>query len=198
MARQARPLLAIAAMGTHFYPPRNPLGVPRARWAGSLRHGLHRLPPRPHLPHAPLRTQMLHRRAPGRLVSAHGRLRCPALDSRHGRLGNSRTLLPPLLSSPLLASSHRDWQNLKATGAAHAHNLHLHPDDPPPKVWPSGYCKLAAATCATVFWGGETFAPKRRIARSEHLGAWGAGGREEVSVQEFLQVRRSVRAVRRS
>lgn len=96
-----------------------------------------------------------------------------------------RSLSPP----PRHDSRSRNTQNLKATGAAHAHNLHLHPDDPPPKVWPSGYCKLAAATCATVFWGGETFAPKRRIARSEHQGVWGAGGSGEVSVQEFLQVR---------
>lgn len=45
-----------------------------------------------------------------------------------------------------------ELRNLKATGAAHAHNLHLEPHDPPPKVWPSGYHKLAAGTMATVFW----------------------------------------------
>lgn len=34
-----------------------------------------------------------------------------------------------------------DIRNLKATGAAHAHNLHLEPHDPPPKVSP--YCQLS-------------------------------------------------------
>lgn len=41
-----------------------------------------------------------------------------------------------------------DIRALKATGAAHAHNLHLLPSDPPPKVWPSG-CELP------FFFGGE-------------------------------------------
>ena len=35
-----------------------------------------------------------------------------------------------------------DIRALKATGAAHAHNLHLAPGDPPPKVWPSGCASL--------------------------------------------------------
>jgi len=56
---------------------------------------------------------------------------------------------------------------MKATGAAHAHNLHLEPHDPPPNVWPSGVTKLAAATAATVVWGGDDD--------------------EEVGLQTFLQ-----------
>ncbi|KAK4047845.1 hypothetical protein OIV83_005188 [Microbotryomycetes sp. JL201] len=82
-----------------------------------------------------------------------------------------------------------DIRNLKATGAAHAHNLHLEPHDPPPKVWPSGYTKLAAATMATVFWAGDTFAPKRTVARSLHKGDWGRGAQdgEQVGLQQFLQ-----------
>jgi hypothetical protein len=36
-----------------------------------------------------------------------------------------------------------DVRAFKATGAAHAHNVHLDTEkDPPPKVWPSGMCKL--------------------------------------------------------
>ncbi|GAA5872896.1 hypothetical protein JCM1840_005882 [Sporobolomyces johnsonii] len=81
-----------------------------------------------------------------------------------------------------------DIRNLKATGAAHAHNLHLGEEDPPPKVWPSGMTKLAGATMATVFWGGEVFAPKRRVRRRLHRGEWGqAGEDEEVGLQTFLQ-----------
>ncbi|GAA5959872.1 hypothetical protein JCM21900_005989 [Sporobolomyces salmonicolor] len=81
-----------------------------------------------------------------------------------------------------------DIRNLKATGAAHAHNLHLGEEDPPPKVWPSGMTKLAGATMATVFWGGEVFAPKRRVRRRLHRGEWGQAGKdEEVGLQEFLQ-----------
>lgn len=82
-----------------------------------------------------------------------------------------------------------DIRNLKPTGAAHAHNLHLDADDPPPKVWPSGMTKLAAATMATVFWGGDIFAPKRKVRRRLHRGTWGqrGGEREEVGLQVFLQ-----------
>ncbi|BGP55967.1 hypothetical protein JCM8202v2_003574 [Rhodotorula sphaerocarpa] len=82
-----------------------------------------------------------------------------------------------------------DIRNLKPTGAAHAHNLHLEADDPPPKVWPSGMTKLAAATMATVFWGGDVFAPKRKVRRRLHRGPWGQAGREdeEVGLQVFLQ-----------
>lgn len=112
-----------------------------------------------------------------------------------------------------------DIYNLKATGAAHAHNvsdtisltsshrlqpahsrarrrlspslsqLHLEPHDPPPKVWPSGYTKLAAATMATVFWAGDTFARKRQVRRDLHQGEWGCSGAKEelVGLQQFLQ-----------
>ncbi|KAM0787111.1 hypothetical protein ACM66B_006366 [Microbotryomycetes sp. NB124-2] len=83
-----------------------------------------------------------------------------------------------------------DIKNLKATGAAHAHNLHLEPHEPPPKVWPSGYTKLAAATMATLFWAGDTFAPKRKVKRSLHKGKWGqevSGEEQLVGLQEFLQ-----------
>ncbi|KAI5480839.1 glycoside hydrolase family 5 protein [Pseudohyphozyma bogoriensis] len=83
-----------------------------------------------------------------------------------------------------------DIRSFKATGAAHAHNLHLEPHDPPPKVWPSGYCKLAAATLATVFWAGDTFAPKTKVKRSEFKGGFRDGEtttEEEVGLQEFLQ-----------
>ncbi|BGP11918.1 hypothetical protein JCM10049v2_007838 [Rhodotorula toruloides] len=82
-----------------------------------------------------------------------------------------------------------DIRSFKQTGAAHAHNLHLEPDDPPPKVWPSGMTKLAAATAATVFWAGEVFAPKRRVRRRLHQGEWGRAGKEdeEVGLQVFLQ-----------
>lgn len=74
------------------------------------------------------------------------------------------------------------------SGLIHS-QLHLEPHDPPPKVWPSGYTKLAAATMATVFWAGETFARKRRVRRDLHQGDWGRAGQkgEEVGLQEFLQ-----------
>ncbi|KAM0749528.1 glycoside hydrolase [Meredithblackwellia eburnea MCA 4105] len=84
-------------------------------------------------------------------------------------------------------------RNLKATGAAHAHNLHLGENDPPPKVWPSGYCKLAAATMATLFWAGETFAPKRTVKWSRFRTSSRADNNkkrnpeEDVNVQTFLQ-----------
>ncbi|KAI1792651.1 glycoside hydrolase family 5 protein [Ganoderma leucocontextum] len=45
-------------------------------------------------------------------------------------------------------------------------------------LWPCGYQKLAAATMATCFWGGDMFAPKLKVK--------GADGRE-VSIQQFLQ-----------
>ncbi|PSS32123.1 hypothetical protein PHLCEN_2v2119 [Hermanssonia centrifuga] len=45
-------------------------------------------------------------------------------------------------------------------------------------LWPCGYQKLAAATMATCFWAGDTFAPKLKVKNP-------AG--EEVSIQSFLQ-----------
>ncbi|GJN94713.1 hypothetical protein Rhopal_007804-T1 [Rhodotorula paludigena] len=82
-----------------------------------------------------------------------------------------------------------DVTNFKATGAAHAHNVQLDPEDPPAKVWPSGVTKLAAATMATVFWAGDIFAHKRRVKRRLHRGEWGQAGAEdeEVGLQTFLQ-----------
>ncbi|GAA5943957.1 uncharacterized protein JCM15063_006127 [Sporobolomyces koalae] len=83
-----------------------------------------------------------------------------------------------------------DIRALKASAAAHAHNLHLDVDnDPPPKVWPAGMTKLAAATMATVFWGGNIFAGKRRVKRRLHQGIWGQAGDpdELVGLQTFLQ-----------
>lgn len=53
-------------------------------------------------------------------------------------------------------------QNLQSTHAAHLHSLALLATDAPPSVWPTGYQKLAAATCNTVFWAGDTFAWKRK------------------------------------
>jgi len=45
-------------------------------------------------------------------------------------------------------------------------------------IWPCGYQKLAAATMATCFWGGDTFAPQLKIKTRD--------GRQ-VPVQQFLQ-----------
>ncbi|KAI0340430.1 glycoside hydrolase family 5 protein [Trametopsis cervina] len=45
-------------------------------------------------------------------------------------------------------------------------------------LWPTGYQKLAAATMATCFWAGDTFAPKLKV---KNL----AG--QEMSIQSFLQ-----------
>ncbi|KAF9238092.1 glycoside hydrolase family 5 protein [Melanogaster broomeanus] len=45
-------------------------------------------------------------------------------------------------------------------------------------IWPSGYQKLAAATMATCFWAGDTFAPKLKIT---------APNGEVKSVQQYLQ-----------
>jgi hypothetical protein len=84
-----------------------------------------------------------------------------------------------------------DIRSLKATGAAQAQNLHLDPSkDPPARNWPSGMTKLAAATMATVFWGGDIFAWKRKVKRTVHKGEWGqSGGRDElVTLQTFLQM----------
>lgn len=54
-------------------------------------------------------------------------------------------------------------RTLHDSHAAHLHSLALDPSkDPPPSVWPTGYQKLAAATCNTVFWAGDIFAYKLR------------------------------------
>lgn len=54
-----------------------------------------------------------------------------------------------------------------------------------PFVWPSGYQKLAASTMATLFWAGDTFAPRLRCGRTPLYGSKGAP--EDVSIQTFLQ-----------
>ncbi|PWN49059.1 glycoside hydrolase family 5 protein [Violaceomyces palustris] len=85
-----------------------------------------------------------------------------------------------------------DIRAFPQTGAAYVHNLDdQHKANAPenerepsgPFVWPSGYQKLAAATMATLFWAGETFAPKLRCRRRLNP----QGEVEEVSIQEFLQ-----------
>ncbi|THH17235.1 hypothetical protein EW146_g3534 [Bondarzewia mesenterica] len=45
-------------------------------------------------------------------------------------------------------------------------------------IWPCGYQKLSAATMATCFWAGDTFAPKLRVKSKDG---------KETSVQQFLQ-----------
>ncbi|CAL1710309.1 unnamed protein product [Somion occarium] len=49
-------------------------------------------------------------------------------------------------------------------------------------LWSTGYQKLAAATLATCFWAGDTFAPKAKVKRRTKT-----GNEEEVSIQQFLQ-----------
>ncbi|PVF93070.1 glycoside hydrolase [Serendipita vermifera] len=65
-------------------------------------------------------------------------------------------------------------ENLEVTGAAWLDGVrdkHLKERG----LWPTGYQKLAAATMSTVFWGGDTFAPKLNV-----------GGE---SIQQYLQNR---------
>lgn len=64
-----------------------------------------------------------------------------------------------------------DMRGFQATGAAIVHNIH---GDPFPRmIWPTNYAKLAAATMFTLFFAGNTFAPKTKI--------------EGVPVQDYLQ-----------
>ncbi|GLB39596.1 putative glycoside hydrolase family 5 [Lyophyllum shimeji] len=44
-------------------------------------------------------------------------------------------------------------------------------------VWPCGYTKLAAATMATLFWAGDTFAPKLLVKDKDG---------KSVPIQQFL------------
>ncbi|KAI9308343.1 glycoside hydrolase superfamily [Cunninghamella echinulata] len=53
-----------------------------------------------------------------------------------------------------------DIKSFKETGAAYVHNTNAVPGDPLPMVWPTNYTKLACCTMFTLFWGGDTFAPK--------------------------------------
>lgn len=64
-----------------------------------------------------------------------------------------------------------DMTKFQATGAAIVHNTH---GDPFPRmIWPTNYTKLAAATMFTLFFAGNTFAPKAKI--------------QGVSAQDYLQ-----------
>jgi hypothetical protein len=64
-----------------------------------------------------------------------------------------------------------DPEKFHETGAAFTHQGH---GDPYPRmIWPSNYGKYACATLFTLFFGGNTFAPKTRI--------------EGIPAQEFLQ-----------
>ncbi|CAO3657928.1 unnamed protein product [Rhizopus stolonifer] len=63
-------------------------------------------------------------------------------------------------------------KHFKETGAAYVHNTNAVPGDPLPMVWPTNYTKLASCTMFTLFFAGDTFAPK-----SQYQGQ---------SVQQFL------------
>ncbi|KAL0098124.1 glycoside hydrolase family 5 protein [Phycomyces blakesleeanus] len=54
-----------------------------------------------------------------------------------------------------------NMRSFKETGAAYVHNTNVVPGDPLPMVWPTNYTKLAACTMFTLFFAGDTFAPKR-------------------------------------
>ncbi|KAG0297236.1 hypothetical protein BGZ98_000663 [Dissophora globulifera] len=68
-----------------------------------------------------------------------------------------------------------DITKFKVTGAAYVHNTNQYPGDSPPMVWPTNYTKLAASTMFTLFWAGDTFAPKKMY--------------QGESIQQFLQNR---------
>ncbi|KAF1806066.1 glycoside hydrolase superfamily [Mucor lusitanicus] len=53
-----------------------------------------------------------------------------------------------------------NMKNFKETGAAYVHNTNAVPGDPLPMVWPTNYTKLASCTMFTLFFAGDTFAPK--------------------------------------
>jgi hypothetical protein len=61
----------------------------------------------------------------------------------------------------------------KETGAAYVHNVQESMDAPPTMIWPTNYTKLASSTMFTLFFAGNTFAPKRKY--------------KGESVQDFLQ-----------
>ncbi|CAO1629120.1 unnamed protein product [Parajaminaea phylloscopi] len=96
-------------------------------------------------------------------------------------------------------SAGMDLKSFMNTKAAYVHNLDNNESvtagDPReiggPFVWPSGYQKLAAATLATLFWAGSTFAWKLRVdappvAISRSCGFAGSAD-GTVSIQEYLQ-----------
>ncbi|KAI8150023.1 glycoside hydrolase superfamily [Fennellomyces sp. T-0311] len=55
-----------------------------------------------------------------------------------------------------------DIRAFKETGAAYVHNTNAVPGDPLPMVWPTNYTKLACCTMFTLFFAGDTFAPKHK------------------------------------
>ncbi|CAH7668794.1 family 5 glycoside hydrolase [Phakopsora pachyrhizi] len=63
-------------------------------------------------------------------------------------------------------------------------------DSPNLGLWPTGYQKLASATMFTLFFGGDTFAPDRKLSRKLHA-VWAEDSsgfdQELISVQRFLQ-----------
>lgn len=61
-------------------------------------------------------------------------------------------------------------QTIHATHAAHLHPFALLRSDPPSSVWPTGYQKLAASTCNTVFWAGDAFTPQLRASQQPEIG----------------------------
>lgn len=64
-----------------------------------------------------------------------------------------------------------NMESFQATGAAIVHNTH---GDPFPRmIWPTNYTKLAAATMFTLFFAGNTFAPKTKVG--------------DVPIQDYLQ-----------
>lgn len=86
-----------------------------------------------------------------------------------------------------------DMEAFADTGAAYIHGqdearrAQAPPNEREPSgpfVWPSGYQKLAAATMATLFWAGESLAPRFSCQRSSLSGKDEV---EEVSIQRFLQ-----------
>ncbi|KAJ3106657.1 hypothetical protein HDU97_005809 [Phlyctochytrium planicorne] len=66
-----------------------------------------------------------------------------------------------------------DATKFKATEAAIVHNTYERKDNYPKMIWPTNYAKLACATMFTLFFGGETFAPKLMV--------------DGVNIQTYLQ-----------
>ncbi|KAJ9059699.1 hypothetical protein DSO57_1038768 [Entomophthora muscae] len=71
-----------------------------------------------------------------------------------------------------------DPRKFSATGAANTHFDHIPPEEYPNMMWSTNYAKLAAATMFTLFFGGETFAPKCTIESKPG---------EKENIQTFLQ-----------
>jgi len=70
-----------------------------------------------------------------------------------------------------LEAAGMDMTGFQDTGAAIVHNTH---GDPFPRmIWPTNYAKLAAATMFTLFFAGNTFAPKTMV--------------QGVPIQDYLQ-----------